>query len=92
VTRLTGARFCARADATPLGLRTVAKVALRPRREGSRGIIDLEPGVHDVKVQVAWDDDVRTERVRGTFRPGDRRVLAACLRGFFKTNLSLRWQ
>jgi hypothetical protein len=40
----------------------------------------------------AWDDNVRTERVRATFRPGDRRVLAARLRGFFRTSLSLRWQ
>ena len=75
-----------------LAPRTVAKVALRPRPQGSRGVIDLEPGVHDVKVEVAWDDNVRTERLRGTFRPGDRRVLAARLRGFFRTSLSLRWR
>jgi eukaryotic-like serine/threonine-protein kinase len=75
-----------------LAPRTVAKVALRPRPQGSRRVIDLEPGVHDVEVQVAWDDNVRTERVRGTFRPGGRRVLAARLRGFFRTSLSLRWR
>jgi hypothetical protein len=75
-----------------LGKGDVARVALRPRGDGARGGIEVEPGVHDVKVEVAWDDNVRTERVRATFRPGDRRVLAARLRGFFRTTLSLRWQ
>jgi hypothetical protein len=75
-----------------LGTSDVARVALRPRGDGGRGVIEVEPGVHDVKVEVAWDDNVRTERVRATFRPGDRRVLAARLRGFFRTTLSLRWQ
>ena len=75
-----------------LGKGDVARVALRPSGGSGRGGIEVEPGVHDVKVEVAWDDNVRTERVRATFRPGDRRVLAARLRGLFKTTLSLRWQ
>ncbi len=75
-----------------LGSRSVTKVASRPRKAGARSVIDLEPGVHDVRVQIAWDDNVRTERVRGTFRPGGRRLLAARLGGFFRTSLSLRWQ
>ena len=60
-----------------LGKGTVARVALRPLGDSARGGIEVAPGVHDVKVEVAWDDNVRTERVRATFRPGDRRVLAA---------------
>jgi hypothetical protein len=75
-----------------LGKGDVARVALRPSGGIGRGGIEVEPGVHDVKVEVAWDDNVRTERVRATFRPGDRRVLGARLRGFFKKTLSLRWQ
>jgi len=75
-----------------LGKGDVARVALRPNGGSGRGGIEVEPGVHDVKVEVAWDDNVRTERVRATFRPGDRRVLAARLGGFFKTSLSLRWR
>ena len=75
-----------------LGKGDVARVALRPRGDNGRGGIEVAPGVHDVKVEVAWDDNVRTERLRATFRPGDRRVLAARLRGLFKTTLSLRWQ
>jgi hypothetical protein len=75
-----------------LGKGTVARVALRPQGDSARGAIDVAPGVHDVKVEVAWDDNVRTQRVRATFRPGDRRVLSARLRGFFRTTLSLRWQ
>jgi hypothetical protein len=75
-----------------LGKGDVARVALRPAAGSGRGGIEVEPGVHDVRVEVAWDDNVRTERVRATFRPGDRRVLAARLRGFFRTTLSLRWQ
>ena len=75
-----------------LGKGDVARVALRPSGGSGRGGIEVEPGVHDVKVEVAWDDNVRTERVRATFRPGDRRVLSARLRGFFRRSLSLRWQ
>jgi hypothetical protein len=72
--------------------RIATRVASRPRRGLTRGVIDLEPGAHDVKVEVAWDDDIRTERAKATFRPGDRRVLAARLSGFFRKTLSLRWQ
>ena len=76
-----------------VGKGTAARVALFvPQGDSPRGAIDVAPGVHDVKVEVAWDDNVRTQRVRATFRPGDRRVLAARLRGFFRTSLSLRWQ
>jgi len=55
-------------------------------------VIDVEPGAHDVKVEVDWDDNVRTEHLTATFRPGDRRVLAARLGGLFRKTLSLRWQ
>ena len=55
-------------------------------------MIDLEPGAHDVKVEVAWDDNVRTEHLKATFRRGDRRVLTARLGGLFRKTLSLRWQ
>jgi serine/threonine protein kinase len=72
--------------------RIATKVALRPQRGGAGGVIELEPGAHDVKVEVAWDDNVRTEHLKATFRRGDRRVLAACLGGLFRKTLSLRWQ
>ncbi|HEY8152339.1 MAG TPA: serine/threonine-protein kinase [Vicinamibacteria bacterium] len=72
--------------------RIATRVASRPRRDRTRGVIELEPGAHEVKVEVAWDDEVRTERAKATFRPGDRRVLAARLGGFFRKTLSLRWQ
>jgi hypothetical protein len=72
--------------------RIATKVALRPRRGNAGGVIDLEPGAHDVKVEVAWDDNVRTEHLKATFRRGDHRVLAARLGGLFRKTLSLRWQ
>jgi serine/threonine protein kinase len=72
--------------------RIATKVALRPRSGNAGGVIDLEPGAHDVKVEVAWDDSVRTEHLKATFRRGDRRVLAARLGGLFRKTLSLRWQ
>ena len=72
--------------------RIATRVASRPGRGSTRGVIELEPGAHEVKVEVAWDDEVRTERAKATFRPGDRRVLAARLGGFFRKTLSLRWQ
>jgi hypothetical protein len=74
-----------------LGEGMVAKVASRPRG-GGQGLVALEPGTHEVAVEVAWGDKVRTESVKTVFRPGESRVLTARIGGLFKKNLSLRWR
>jgi hypothetical protein len=71
--------------------RAIARVASRPR-DLARSVVALEPGTHEVVVEVAWGDKVRTERVKTVFRSGESRVLSARVGGLFKKNLSLRWR
>jgi serine/threonine protein kinase len=55
--------------------------------------LDLEPGGHDVEVQLAWDDKEKTERIRGDFRAGATRRLRAKLGGLLLLkSLSLEWE
>ena len=54
--------------------------------------LEVEPGSHDVEVQIAWDDKEKTERIRGDFRAGATRRLRAKLGGLLLLkNLSLEW-
>jgi|SRR5438552_3594457 len=63
-----------------------------PRRDAASPLVDVEPGTHDVRVELTWDDNVRTEHVKAAFRPDESRRLVARLGGFFKKTLSLRWR
>jgi hypothetical protein len=74
-----------------LDSRTVAKVASRPAA-GGQAVVDIEPGSHELAVEVAWGDKVRSEHMTTVFRPGESRVLAARVGGLFKKSLSLRWR
>ena len=60
--------------------------------EGSfREELDVPPGRHEVRVEVRWDDNMRTERIVGTFRSGATRRLEAGL-GRIRRDLSLEWK
>ena len=37
--------------------------------------MDVAPGRREVKVQVQWDDNTRTEATAATFKPGVTRTL-----------------
>jgi serine/threonine-protein kinase len=60
--------------------------------EGSfRDELEVRPGLHEVRVEVRWDDNVKTERVVGNFAPGATRRLEASL-GRIRRGLSLDWE
>jgi eukaryotic-like serine/threonine-protein kinase len=56
----------------------------------SRSELDVPPGLHEVRVEVRWDDNLRTERIVGNFRAGATRRLEASL-GRIRRDLSLEW-
>jgi Protein kinase domain len=61
-------------------------------RKGSyRDVLEVAPGRHTLRVQVAWDDDSKTDAIVGTFQPGATRRLQVRL-GRLRKNLSLEWE
>jgi len=53
--------------------------------------VDVPPGSHQVRVQVAWDDNIKSASLRGQFIPGVTRHLEIRVGGL-KKNLSLEWK
>ena len=51
----------------------------------------VAPGLHEVRVEVRWDENVRRERIVGNFRPGATRTVEAKL-GRIRRDLSLEWR
>jgi hypothetical protein len=54
-------------------------------------VVPLPAGAHEVRVQVRWDDNVRTASIEGTFEPGATRRLDVGV-GRIGGKLSLRWK
>jgi serine/threonine-protein kinase len=60
--------------------------------EGSfREELEVPPGLHEVRVEVRWDDNVKDERIIGNFRSGATRRLEASL-GRIRRDLNLEWK
>ena len=57
----------------------------------SRNELETPPGLHEVRVEVRWDENVRTERIVGNFRSGVTRRLEASL-GRIRRDLDLQWK
>jgi hypothetical protein len=57
----------------------------------SRSELDVPPGLHEVRVEVRWDDNLRSERIAGNFKAGATRRLEASL-GRIRRDLSLEWK
>ncbi|MGE0453152.1 MAG: serine/threonine-protein kinase [Vicinamibacteria bacterium] len=53
--------------------------------------LEVEPGRHELKVEVRWEGERRTRSAAATFRPGATRRLDARLGGLLKKDLSLEW-
>ena len=53
-------------------------------------VMAVDPGRHDFRVEVRWDDEVRTERIPGLVRSGQTYRLEVRL-GRIKKDLSLKW-
>lgn len=56
-----------------------------------RDTLQVSPGVHKIRFQVSWDDNVKTEEIAGTFRSGQTLRLEADL-GRLRKGLSLEWK
>jgi serine/threonine-protein kinase len=56
-----------------------------------RDELEVPPGVHEVRVEVRWDDNVKDERIVGNFRSGATRRLEASL-GRIRRDLKLEWK
>jgi hypothetical protein len=54
-------------------------------------VFELPPGRHTVRVQVNWDDNVRTGSIQGQFSAGATRYLDIDVGGL-KKSLSLEWK
>jgi serine/threonine-protein kinase len=57
----------------------------------SRTELEVPPGLHEVRVEVRWDENVRTERIVGSFRSGATRRLEVNL-GRIRRDLELEWK
>jgi eukaryotic-like serine/threonine-protein kinase len=82
---------------TVLDSRVTRKLASLELRKGHvEQTLPLAPGTHQVRVQVAWDQSVKTEYISGHFSPGSTRRLSAKLGGgvggFVRKNLKLEWE
>ena len=60
-----------------------------------KGVVEeslaLDPGPHEVRVQVRWDKNVKSSRIQGTFAAGATRRLDVDV-GRLRGNLSLAWK
>ena len=56
-----------------------------------RDTLQVSPGVHKIRFQVAWDNNVKTEEITGTFRSGQTLRLEADL-GRIRRGLNLEWK
>jgi hypothetical protein len=56
-----------------------------------RDVLEVRPGLHEVRLEVRWDDEVKTERVVGNFPSGATRRLEASL-GRIRRDLTLEWK
>jgi serine/threonine-protein kinase len=56
-----------------------------------RDELDVAPGLHEVRIEVAWDDNTKIERIVGNFRSGASRKLEASL-GRYRKDLKLEWK
>jgi hypothetical protein len=74
-----------------LDARVTRKVLTVRLRKGSvEEVLEVEPGTRKVRVQVAWDDKVRTKWITGTFKAGGDRTLEVRVWRILN-ELSLRW-
>jgi serine/threonine-protein kinase len=69
---------------------TKSVVGLKLRKGGIDYAVEVPPGEHTVRVEVAWDDNRKSEAITAAFPAGGVRRLEARL-GRIRKNLSLDW-
>jgi hypothetical protein len=72
---------------------TIEKKALvfRMRKGNFTDVLEVAPGWHEVRVEVAWEDNRKTEKIMGQFKGGVTRTLEANL-GRLRKDLDLEWR
>src|SRR5262249_1900377 len=66
----------ARVKEEKVGGRITKKVAGLTLRKGTyHDVLEVPAGPREIQVQVSWDGGERTERIRGSFKPGATRLL-----------------
>jgi len=66
-------------------------LVLKQTRGRFTDVLEVSPGWHEVKVQVSWEDNQKTERLLGQFRSGAILTLEANL-GRLRKDLDLEWR
>jgi serine/threonine protein kinase len=66
-------------------------LVFKVRKGNVKELLDVSPGNHEVRVQVKWEDNDKTERISGIFKAGVTKRLEASL-GWLRKNLSLDWK
>jgi len=75
----------------PFGSRVTRKIVGIEMRKGQlTETLEVMPGLRNIRVEVRWDDNQKSERSQTFFNPGSRLRLKAKLGGIRK-NLSLEW-
>ena len=75
----------------PFGSRVTRKIVGIEMRKGLlTETLEITPGLRNIRVEVLWDDNKKSERSQTFFNPGSRLRLKAKLGGIRK-NLSLEW-
>jgi serine/threonine-protein kinase len=66
-------------------------LAIKVRQGSVQEQVPLAPGRHEIRVQVDWDDNERSERISGMFKEAQTRRLEVRL-GRVRKNLSVDWK
>jgi hypothetical protein len=66
-------------------------LSFRVRKGTVEELLEVPPGRRQVKVQVRWDDNIKSEAIAGTFKAGATRRLEIRVSRLLG-GLSLRWK
>ena len=56
-----------------------------------KDVLSVAPGVHVLRFEVKWDENVKVEEITGRFQPGETRTLEVDL-GRIRKDLNLEWK
>jgi eukaryotic-like serine/threonine-protein kinase len=66
-------------------------LVFRMRKGNFTDVLEVTPGWHEIRIEVAWDDNKKTEKIMGQFRGGVTRTLDVNL-GRLRRDLGLEWR
>ena len=73
------------------GRQKTTALVFKKHEGSSRNELEVAAGLHEVRVEVRWDDNVKSQTIVGNFRPGATRRLEASL-GLIRRDLNLEWR